>query len=246
VSRKLVPWIARQAVRTRRVAAICTGTFDLAATGLLRNRRVTTHWRYARDLAARYPELRVDADALYLKDGRFYTSAGITAGIDLALALIEEDCGRSGIASGGARAGGVPASCGRPGAVFGAAGVRSQIDRPHCGPQPMDRDQPPPENHHGCALARASLGPRQVSRRFKATFGVTPGDFVESLRMKEARRRLAVSEASIKRVAIYLGYRSSHVFRRHSSATSAFHRAPIASGSAAGREPVVFLVRVRH
>jgi transcriptional regulator GlxA family with amidase domain len=93
VSRKLAPWMVRQAGRARRVAAVCTGTFGLAATGLLHNRRVTTHWRYAQDLATRYPELQVDANALYLKDGRFYTSAGITSGIDLALALIEEDYG---------------------------------------------------------------------------------------------------------------------------------------------------------
>jgi transcriptional regulator GlxA family with amidase domain len=214
VSRKLAPWIARQAVRTRRVAAICTGTFGLAATGLLRNRRVTTHWRYARDLAARYPELRVDADALYLKDGRFYTSAGITAGIDLALALIEEDCGRV-----------VSLQVARELVVYlRRAGGQAQYSEPlEFEARSIDRvadlSRWIATNLHrrittDALSRRASLGPRQVSRRFKATFGVTPGDFVESLRMKEAQRRLAVSEASIKRVGISLGYRSSHVFRR--------------------------------
>ena len=214
VSRKLAPWIARQAVRTRRVAAICTGTFGLAATGLLRNRRVTTHWRFARDLAARYPELRVDADALYIKDGRFYTSAGITAGIDLALALIEEDCGRV-----------VSLQVARELVVYlRRAGGQTQYSEPlEFEARAIDRfadlSRWVATNLHrritmDALSRRASLGPRQVSRRFKATFGVTPGDFVESLRMKEAQRRLAVSEASIKRVAISLGYRSSHVFRR--------------------------------
>lgn len=214
VSRTLAPWIARQAVRTRRVAAICTGTFGLAATGLLRNRRVTTHWRYARDLAARYPELRVDTDALYLKDGRFYTSAGITAGIDLALALIEEDCGRV-----------VSLQVARELVVYlRRAGGQTQYSEPlEFEARSIDRfadlSRWIATNLHrritmDALSRRASLGPRQVSRRFKATFGVTPGDFVESLRMKEAQRRLAVSEASIKRVAISLGYRSSHVFRR--------------------------------
>src|SRR5207342_2382756 len=73
--------------------SVCTGIYGVAPTGLLDGRRVTTHWRFARDLARRFPALRVDADALYINDGGFYTSAGITAGIDLALGLIEEDFG---------------------------------------------------------------------------------------------------------------------------------------------------------
>src|SRR5258705_6958432 len=92
---RLAPWIASSAKRARRIAAICTGTFGLAASGLLRARRVTTHWRYAADLSARYPDLTVDANALFIRDYPFYTSAGITAGIDLTLALIEEDVGRA-------------------------------------------------------------------------------------------------------------------------------------------------------
>jgi transcriptional regulator GlxA family with amidase domain len=214
IARKLAPWIGRQAERTRRIAAICTGTFGLAATGLLRNRRVTTHWRYAEDLAARYPELQVEANALYIKDGRFYTSAGITSGIDLALALIEEDCGRA-----------VSLQVARELVVYlRRAGGQAQYSEPlEFETRSIDRlaelGRWIATNLHRRitidALARrANLGPRQVSRRFRAAFGTTPADFVESLRMKEAQRRLAVSEASIKRVAISLGYRSSHVFRR--------------------------------
>ena len=214
VSRKLAPWIARQAARMRRVAAICTGTFGLAATGLLRNRRVTTHWRFAEDLAARYPELKVDANALYLRDGRFYTSAGITSGIDLALALIEEDCGRA-----------VSLQVARELVVYlRRAGGQAQYSEPlQFEARSIDRladvGRWIATNLHRRitldALARrVSLGPRQVSRRFRASFGMTPADFVESLRMQEAQRRLTVSEASVKRVALSLGYRSSHVFRR--------------------------------
>jgi transcriptional regulator GlxA family with amidase domain len=213
VSRKLAPWIARQAGRTRRVAAVCTGTFGLAATGLLHNRRVTTHWRYAQDLATRYPELQVDANALYLKDGRFYTSAGITSGIDLALALIEEDCGPA-----------VSLQVARELVVYlRRAGGQAQYSEPlEFEAKSIDRFADIARwiatNLHRRitidALARrVSLGPRQVSRRFKATFGTTPADFVESLRMKEAQRRLAMSDASIKRVAVSLGYRSTQVFR---------------------------------
>jgi transcriptional regulator GlxA family with amidase domain len=214
ISEKLAPWIARQAKRTRRVAAICTGTFGLAATGLLRNRRVTTHWRYATDLAARYPELQVDANALFIRDGRFYTSAGVTAGIDLALALIEEDAGRA-----------VSLQVARDLVVYlRRAGGQAQYSEPlEFEAKSLDRFSDISRwiatNLHRKitmeALARrASLCPRQVSRRFKAAFGTTPADFIESLRLKEAQRRLGATEASIKRVAASLGYRSAHVFRR--------------------------------
>lgn len=211
---KLAPWIARQARRVRRVAAICTGTFGLAATGLLSHRRVTTHWLYARELAERYPTLRVDADALFLKDGSFYTSAGITAGIDLSLALIEEDFGRA-----------VSVRVARELVVYlRRAGGQAQYS------EPLQFEAKSINGfsqiahwivtnlHRQITLdtlaRRVSLSPRQVSRRFKAAFGSTPTEFVENLRMKEAQRRLVTSEASIKRVALSLGYRSPHVFRR--------------------------------
>jgi transcriptional regulator GlxA family with amidase domain len=210
----LAPWIAQKATRTRRVAAICTGTFGLAATGLLRNRRVTTHWRFARDLSESYPELRVDANALFLRDGRFYTSAGITAGIDLALALIEADLGRA-----------ASVRVARELVVYlRRPGGQAQYSEPlEFEARSIDRlseiSQWIATNlHRKITLEdlsrRASLGPRQVSRRFKTTFGTSPALFVESLRMKEAQRRLLVSQSSIKRVALSLGYRSEHVFRR--------------------------------
>lgn len=89
----VVQWLTTRAPRTRRVVTVRTGIYGLAPTGLLDGRRVTTHWRFASDVARRFPALRVDATALYCKDGRFYTSGGVTAGIDLSLAQIEEDCG---------------------------------------------------------------------------------------------------------------------------------------------------------
>lgn len=211
---RVAPWITQIAKRARRVAAICTGTFGLAATGLLTNRRVTTHWRFAGELSARFPELRVDANALYLKDGPFYTSAGITAGIDLALALIEEDVGRA-----------VSLQVARELVVYlRRPGGQAQYSEPlEFEARTLDRladvSRWIATNLHKPitteALARrANLGPRQVARRFKATFGTTPADFVESLRMKEAQRRLLMSGSSIKRVAASLGYGSAHVFRR--------------------------------
>jgi len=210
----LAPWIAQSARRTRRIAAICTGAFGLAATGLLRGRCVTTHWRFATELSARYPELRIDANALFLRDGPYYTSAGITAGIDLALALIEEDVGRA-----------VSLQVARELVVYlRRAGGQAQYSEPlEFEARSVDRLSDitrwiATHLHKKItvdALARrTNLGPRQVLRRFRATFGTTPADFVESLRMKEAQRRLVMSDSSIKRVATSLGYRSTHVFRR--------------------------------
>ena len=89
----LASWLARHAPRIRRVASVCTGIYALAEAGLLNGRRATTHWRFVEDVAKRFPSVKVEGDALYLKDGHFYTSGGVTAGIDLALALIEEDLG---------------------------------------------------------------------------------------------------------------------------------------------------------
>src|SRR6266403_3130860 len=89
----IAKWISSRAKRIRRIASVCTGVYALAPTGLLDGRRVTTHWRFIADVARRFPKLRIEPNALFVKDGRFYSSAGITAGIDLALALIEEDYG---------------------------------------------------------------------------------------------------------------------------------------------------------
>jgi transcriptional regulator GlxA family with amidase domain len=214
VADRLAPWIAHSARQVQRVAAVCTGTFGLAATGLLRGRRVTTHWRFAAELSARYPELRVEANALYLKDGPFYTSAGITAGIDLTLALIEEDLGRA-----------ASLKVARELVVYlRRSGGQAQYSEPlEFEARAVDRfgdiSRWIAVNLHRKitveALARrASLSPRQVSRRFRADFGMTPAEFVERLRMQEAQRRLATSNSGIKRLAASLGYQSPHVFRR--------------------------------
>lgn len=94
VNARVAAWLRERAPGIRRIASVCTGIYGLAASGLLDGRRVTTHWRFARDVARRFPAMHVDPNALFVQDDRFYTSAGVTAGIDLALALIEEDLGR--------------------------------------------------------------------------------------------------------------------------------------------------------
>ncbi len=207
-------WIRARAPGIRRIASVCTGIYGLAATGLLDGRRVTTHWRYAADLERRFPRLRVDADALYLKDGPFYTSAGVTAGIDLALALIEEDFGpRAALAA--ARE--LVMFLKRPGGQNQfSEPLRFQADsadrfadlvawiRGH-----LDGDL-----SVAALAARVFLSPRHFSRTFRQAYGTTPAAFVERMRLDEAGRRLCSSGAGIDRVARSVGFASDDGFRR--------------------------------
>jgi transcriptional regulator GlxA family with amidase domain len=207
-------WIKSRAASVRRIASICTGAYALAAAGLLNGRRVATHWRHVRDLATRFPKLRVESDALYIKDGKYFTSAGITAGIDLALALIEEDHGPS-----------QALAVARELVVFlKRPGGQDQFSEPLAfQARTVDRFADLTAwiaGHLSADLSvealaqRTFLSPRQFSRVFKAELGVTPAAFVEELRMGEACRRLAERRVTVSVVAASLGYRSDDVFRR--------------------------------
>jgi transcriptional regulator GlxA family with amidase domain len=212
--KKASDWIRARAKKIRRIATVCTGAYGLASTGLLQNRRVTTHWRHARDLARRFPELRVDPNALFVKDGKYYTGAGITAGIDLSLALIEEDFGPQ-----------VALSVARELVVYlKRPGGQEQFSEPlQFQTQSKDRfaDLAAWMKGHlrsdlsAEALAeRASLSARHFSRRFKFVFGTTPADFVDELRLSEARQRLSLPEQTIDSVAYSVGFKSADAFRR--------------------------------
>lgn len=215
IGNRVGAWIKQEARRLRRIAAVCTGVYGLAASGLLDGRRVTTHWRHANDLAARFPELHVDADGpLFVKDGSLYTSAGITAGIDLSLALIEEDHGAR-----------VALSVARELVVYlKRPGGQAQYSEPlRFQTQSADRIADvaswiAANLHKDLSLdvlaARANLCPRQFTRRFKRAFATTPATFVESVRVEEACRRLADYRVSIERIAASVGFRSDDVFRR--------------------------------
>jgi transcriptional regulator GlxA family with amidase domain len=211
---RIVAWLRRTAARTRRVASVCTGVYGLAPTGLLDGRRVTTHWRFAEDLARRFPTLTVDANAIFVKDGPFYTSAGVTAGIDLALALVEEDYG-----------GRLAIRVAREMVVHQKrAGGQEQYSEPL-------RFQAEHQDRLGEVAAwlssnltsdlsvetlaqRACLSPRHFSRRFKQAFLTTPADFVERARLDQARRRLASAGRSLSQVADSVGFASTDAFRR--------------------------------
>jgi transcriptional regulator GlxA family with amidase domain len=211
---KVSSWVSSVAPRIRRVASVCTGIYGLAPTGLLDGLRVTTHWRHARDVASRYPQLHVDPDAIFLKAGRYYTCAGVTAGIDLALALIEEDHGpRAALASA------------RELVVYlKRNGGQEQYSEP-LQYQVQSADQFAEliawatghleEDLSVNALAeRTHLCARHFSRRFKQAFGTTPATFVEELRLGEARQRLVTYGKTIGELAGSVGFRSADAFRR--------------------------------
>jgi transcriptional regulator GlxA family with amidase domain len=210
----IAKWVSSRAKRIRRIASVCTGVYALAPTGLLDGRRVTTHWRFADDVARRFPKLHVDHDALFLKDGPFYTAGGITASVDLALALIEEDYGPR-----------VALSVARELVVFlKRSGGQKQYSEPlefqiNSTDRFADLASWMVEHMRGdlslAALAkRVFLSPRHFVRRFKQTFGGTPAAFVENLRLDEARRRLSERTQTIENVASSVGFQSDDVFRR--------------------------------
>ena len=213
-NRKIAKWISEKAPQTRRVASVCTGIYGLAATGLLDGRRVTTHWRFAQDAARRFPKMRMEPDALFVKDGSYYTSAGVTAGIDLALSLIEEDFGSK-----------VALAVAREMVVYlKRSGGQQQYSEPlRFQTDANDRfselglwmmNHPNEEMSIDSLARRAALSPRQFFRRFKEHFGSSPATFIETLRLNEARRRLSAGALSIESVAESVGFKGADSFRR--------------------------------
>jgi transcriptional regulator GlxA family with amidase domain len=211
---KVAAWIKQNNAGVRRIVSICTGIYGLAPTGLVDGRRVATHWRHAQDVRDRYPLLDVDGDTIFALDGRFCTSAGITAGIDLALVLIEQDLG-SDIALAVARE--MVVYLRRPGG-------QSQFAEPlRFQTRATDRFAElatwiVAHLSHDLSIdalaARACLSARQFRRRFIETFDCTPAAYVEELRMTEARTKLLSSNVTVERIAASVGFKSADVFRR--------------------------------
>jgi len=212
--RKLTAWLQKSAGSIRRIASICTGIYGLAPSGLLDGRKVATHWKFASDLAKRFPKLKVDPSALYVKDGKFWTAAGVTAGIDLSLALIEEDFGPE-----------VALSVARELVVYmKRPGGQEQYSEPlrfQLQSRSRFADLLPwmlghlDQDLSVEALAeRVSLCPRQFSRRFIQEFGSSPASFVRRLRLDEARQRLSAPDCTVEGVARSVGFSDSDNFRR--------------------------------
>ena len=210
----LIAWIRDHAGQAGRLATVCTGAFLLAEAGLLAGKRVTTHWAYCDELAGKYPDLTVDPDPIFIRDGCLITSAGVTAGIDLALALIEEDIGRA-MALTVARY--LVVFLRRPGSQ---SQFSAQLQAQTATSKPIRRVQQwitehPAENLTVETLAlRASLSPRQFARAFAAEVGLTPGRYVEKIRIEAARRRLEDSADGIEEAARACGYGTSEAMRR--------------------------------
>jgi len=212
--RPVLAWLRKMSGRVRRLGSVCTGAFLPAEAGLLDGRAATTHWSRAGDLAQRYPRVRVQDDRIWVRDGNVYTSAGVSAGMDLALALIEEDLGAE-VALGVARA--MVMYLRRP-------GDQSQYSAPlrlQAAETPSVRElvawaaEHPAHDLSVAALAkRVGKSPRHLTRVFRKELGVAPAEAVEQLRLEAARRALQQSGAGLSEVAARCGFGSAEVLRR--------------------------------
>lgn len=209
----LTRWLRQHAATSRRVASVCTGAFLLAAAGLLDNRRVATHWAHCNDLAQQYPALRVEPDPIFINDGSIWTSAGVTAGIDLALALVEEDLGRS-LALDVARH--LVVFLKRPGgqAQFSAS-LLLQHDGDRFGELHAWIVEHLTADLSVTALAaRIGMSERTFMRHYRASTGKTPARAVEQIRSEAALRLLGDTSLPIKRIAARCGFGSEETMRR--------------------------------
>lgn len=210
----LLSWLRSSTDRVRRVGSICAGAFVLAAAGILNGRRATTHWELAEGLTQRYPRVAVDADRIFIRDGKVWTSAGVSAGTDLALAMVEEDHGHM-LALEIARR--MVLFLRRPG---GQSQFSSQLAAQAADRQPirdlvawisehLDGDLSVP------ALARrAGMSERNFSRVFSQQVGTTPARFVARLRLQAAKARLAGSSATVETIASQAGFGDDEALRR--------------------------------
>ena len=209
----LVDWVRARAAQARRVASVCTGAYLLAMTGLLDGRRAATHWSICADLARRFPAVRVEPDPIFVRDGPVWTSAGVTAGIDLALALVEEDLGRT-MALDVARY--LVVFLKRPGgqAQFSAS-LSLQVAEDRFGPlHEWISDHLADDTSLPVLAGQAGMSERSFSRHYTEATGLTPGRAVERLRVEAARRLLSETRLPVKRIATRCGFGSEETMRR--------------------------------
>ena len=216
--RSLLDWVAAAATTADRVASVCCGAFILAEAGLLDGRRVTTHWREADRLAREYPAVIVDSDPIFIQDGRIWTSAGVAAGMDLALALVEADLGPQ-----------AALRVARELVLFlRRPGTQSQFSVPLWSAQPttdavrrvVEAINLDPGVRHGIddLAALAGLSPRHLQRRFTQETGLPPAVYVERVRVEAAQRGLAEGDDPVETIARRCGFGTAETLRR------TFHR----------------------
>jgi transcriptional regulator GlxA family with amidase domain len=216
---RIIDWVTRQSLSVSRIASVCTGAFLLAEAGMLAGRHATTHWRSCGHLQQRYPDIRVNSDPIYLRDGRIWTSAGVTAGIDLSLALVQEDLGRK-----------AAMQVARLLVVFlNRPGGQSQFSAPLEAQMAAANGDAP--NHfaplhgwiaeHLCGDLRverlaehAGMSPRTFARIYAAKMGLTPARMVEKIRVEAVRRTLEESDMPIKQIAAACGFGNEERLRR--------------------------------
>ncbi|MCQ8769442.1 GlxA family transcriptional regulator [Streptomyces telluris] len=211
---RLIGWLREHAPRAERVVSVCTGAFLLAAAGLLEGRRATTHWAFCAALAARFPSVRVEPDPIYVRDGNVVTSAGVTAGIDLALALVEDDLGREPAL---AVARNLVVFLRRPGnqTQFSAPLAAQTARRPRLRDvQHWIVENPGADLSVEALAARARLSPRHFARAFQSETGMTPGRYVDRVRLEAARRQLEDAPDGVEEVSRACGYGTPEAMRR--------------------------------
>ncbi|GAU65647.1 putative AraC family transcriptional regulator [Streptomyces sp. NBRC 110611] len=211
---RLIDWLRGNAHRARRKVSVCSGALLLAETGLLDGRRATTHWLLCDTLAERFPTVRVEPDPIYVRDGDVSSSAGVTAGIDLALALVEEDLGRD-LALTVARH--LVVFLRRPGnqTQFSAQlAAQTAQRRPLRDVQQWITENPAADLSVDALASRAGLSPRHFARAFRDETGMTPGRFVDRVRLEAARRCLEDSADGIEQVSRRCGYGTPEAMRR--------------------------------
>jgi transcriptional regulator GlxA family with amidase domain len=241
----VVEWIIEMAPKVRRIGSTCTGTFLLAKAGLLDGRKATTHWAYAREFSAQFPKVYLDPDPIWLQDGKFYTSAGVTSGMDLALALVEEDLG-SRMALAVARQ--LVLFLRRPGGQSQFSRVleaQSSLRKPLHETLVWATDNLDKDLSVENLAARAAMSRRNFTRVFAAELGTSPAHYVEQLRIEAARRLLEESPGGVEEIAGACGFSSAELMRR------AFLRAMKITPSqyrerfrSAGKRPVRSSVRI--
>jgi transcriptional regulator GlxA family with amidase domain len=212
--RDLVQWVGKRAATCRRVCSVCIGSFLLAAAGVLDGRRAATHWMHAPLLATRYPKVAVEPDAIFVRDGRVWSSAGVTTGIDLALAMIEEDVGRQ-VAMNVARVLVVYLKRSGGQSQYSALlAAQAQSESETFDPLERWMAEHLKEDLRVEALAeRVHMSPRNFARVYAEKRGCTPAKAVEAIRVEAARRRLEETEDRIESVAETAGFSSEEQMR---------------------------------
>jgi transcriptional regulator GlxA family with amidase domain len=212
--RDVIEWIRTKAAGVRRLAGVCTGAFVLAEAGLLNGRRATTHWYFCQQLSSRYPKVRVDAEPIFVADGNIYTCAGVTSCMDLALAFVEQDFGTE-----------VAVRIARAYIMFmRRPGGQSQFSAPMSfnasSESPMNRLQVWILDHLDENLtverlaARVNMSSRNFARVFGREFQMTPGEYLDRVRVEASRKRLEDTDETIESIAAAVGFVNASTMRR--------------------------------